>query len=110
MDAVHVVWALLAELGVVTGLVGLLLRRFEKRLDKRDKAKEEKEAARQKYEVLNIKMSFASLSLAEATAEAVQRIPDAHCNGEMHAALDSAKDMKEEYRAFEREQTARSLH
>ena len=110
MDATHVVWALLVELGVVTGLVGLLLRRFEKRLDKRDKVKDEKEAARQKYEVLNIKMSFASLSLAEATAEAVQRIPDAHCNGEMHAALNSAKDMKEEYREFEREQTAKSLH
>lgn len=105
-----IIWCLLGELGILSGFVAFLFHRFEKKLDKRDKAKDEKEAARQKYEVLNIEMSFASLSLAEATAEAVQRIPDAHCNGEMHAALDSAKDMKEKYRAFERERTARSLH
>lgn len=106
----QIIWALLGELGIVTGVVGILLRRFEKRLDKRDRAKDQKEEARQQYEVLNIKMSFASLSVAEATAEAVQRIPDAHCNGEMHAALESAKAAKEEYRAFEMKQTARSLH
>lgn len=110
MDEVNVIWALLAELGIVTGLIGILLRRFEKRLEKRDKAKEEKEEARKRYDILNIRMSFASLSLAEATAEAVQRIPDTHCNGDMHAALDSAREAKEEYRAFEMERTASSLH
>lgn len=107
---VHIIWALLGELGIVTGLIGILLRRFEKRMEKRDKAKEQKEEARQKYEELNIKMSFASLSLAEATAEAVQRIPDAHCNGEMHDALKEANRIKKEYREFETKQTAKSLH
>ena len=32
----------------------------------------------------------AAIALGEATARAVQRIPDAHCNGDMHAALDYA--------------------
>ena len=30
----------------------------------------------------------------KATAKAVQRIPDAHCNGDMHAALDYASKVK----------------
>jgi len=29
-----------------------------------------------------------------AAARAVQRIPDAHCNGDMHAALDYAAKIK----------------
>ena len=33
-------------------------------------------------------------ALGEATAKAVQRIPDAHCNGDMHAALDYASKVK----------------
>ena len=42
----------------------------------------EKEKARQRYEVYMIKGIMASNTLSEATARAVQRIPDAHCNGD----------------------------
>lgn len=35
-----------------------------------------------------------AIALGEATAKAVQRIPDAHCNGDMHAALDYASKVK----------------
>ena len=38
--------------------------------------------------------SLAAIALGEATAKAVQRIPDAHCNGDMHAALDYASKVK----------------
>ena len=106
----HILWAMLGELGVIAGIVSLLFRRFEKRLDKREKAREEKEEAKLEHDMLTLKMTFASLSLAEATAEAVQRIPDAHCNGDMHTALEKAREAKDEYRSFEMEQTARSLH
>lgn len=37
-----------------------------------------------------------AIALAEATARAVQRIPDAHCNGDMHKALDYAEKVKHE--------------
>ena len=36
----------------------------------------------------------------EATARAVQRIPDAHCNGDMHAALDYAAKIKHAQKDF----------
>lgn len=49
------------------------------------------------YEELQIciyETSLAAIALGEATAKAVQRIPDAHCNGDMHAALDYASKVK----------------
>ena len=39
-------------------------------------------------------------AVREATAKAVQRIPDAHCNGDMHAALDYAAEVKHKQRDF----------
>ena len=39
-------------------------------------------------------------ALAEATAVAVQRIPDAHCNGDMHAALEYATSVKHKQKDF----------
>ena len=44
--------------------------------------------------------SLAAIALGEATAKAVQRIPDAHCNGDMHAALDYAAEVKHKQRDF----------
>lgn len=104
------IWFILGDLGVLAAAIGLMFRRLEKHLDKRDKALEEKEEARLEHDTLTLEMTFASLTLAEATAEAVQRIPDAHCNGDMHDALSKAKAAKDKYRSFEMRQTARSLH
>ena len=105
----NIIWYMLGELGILTGFVALLFRRFEMKLDKRDKEREEKEKAKLEHDTLTLRLNFASLTLAEATAEAVQRIPDAHCNGEMHAALENAREAKGEYRKFETERTVKSL-
>ena len=51
----------------------------------------------------------ASLALGEATARAVQRIPDAHCNGDMHAALDYAQKVKHEQKDFLNEQALKQI-
>ena len=53
-----------------------------------------------KDEVPLIQNTRAALALAEATAVAVQRIPDAHCNGDMHAALEYARKVKHEQKDF----------
>lgn len=74
---------------------------------KREKAREAEEAERTKQE--NSRKIFeknllastnAALAVSEATARAVQRIPDAHCNGDMHAALNYAAKIKREQRDF----------
>ena len=48
--------------------------------------------------------------MGEATAEAVQRIPDAHCNGDMHAALKYTRKIKHEQNDFLMEQGIQALY
>ena len=39
-------------------------------------------------------------ALSEATAKAMQRIPDAKCNGDMHKALDYEQEAKHDLENF----------
>ena len=96
----------------VTGFCFWLVQRRIKKQDEKRKeeekqrhAEEEKrEAAREKQELLLVRGINAAIALGEATAKAVQRIPDAHCNGDMHRALDYAAKVKHEQRDFLDEQ------
>lgn len=47
-------------------------------------------------DIIDTELKAAALALGEATSRAVQRIPDAHCNGDMHAALEYAQKVKHE--------------
>lgn len=62
-------------------------------IDKRDEQRKE-------YEACQLNMIVASMALSKATAKAVQRIPDAHCNGDMDAALNYAEKIKNEQKNF----------
>lgn len=105
-----IVWAVLVAAGIPSAIIGLLIARLNKKMDTREKASEEREQTRIKNQMMLIQLVMASLSLGEATAEAVKRIPDAHCNGDMDGALEYAKKTKAEYRNFEREQTAKAVN
>lgn len=67
----------------------------------------QREKAREEMMVLLIQSNNAAIALGEATARAVQRIPDAHCNGDMHAALNYAGTVKHDMRD---KLTARGVH
>ena len=69
-------------------------------MEKREKKREEQEKIREKQELLMVKSIGAAIALGEATAEAVSRIPDAHCNGDMHKALEYAREIKHEQKDF----------
>ncbi len=77
---------------------------YEAKENARREDEERREAARQKNELMLIRSVNASISLGVATAKAVQRIPDAHCNGDMHAALEYAQQVKHEQKDFLAEQ------
>lgn len=79
-----------AALGIPSAIMGLIVWRIKKRAEKREKAAEERADAREKLLLLLAESVGGSLALGEATARAVQRIPDAHCNGDMHEALANA--------------------
>ena len=103
------IWVVLLSIGVPSAIVGVMVHRVEKKLDKQEKIREQKENARQNHEVIMIELTVSALSLAQSTAEAVQRIPDAGCNGEMQVSLNKAKESLEKYREFERTQTIRAI-
>ena len=97
-------------IGLPTAITAFCFWLLQQRITKRDKAQEERERAREKNEVLIIKGVGAAIALGEATAEAVQRIPDAHCNGDMHAALEYARKVKHEHKEFLTEQSVQALY
>lgn len=101
---------LVTLLGLPTAITAFCFWLLQQRITKRDKAQEERERAREKNEVLIIKGMGAAIALGEATAQAVQRIPDAHCNGDMHAALEYARRVKHEHKEFMTEQSVQALY
>ena len=104
------VGGLVTLLGLPTAITAFCFWLLQQRITKRDKAQEEREQAREQNEVLIIKGMGAAIALGEATAEAVQRIPDAHCNGDMHAALEYARKVKHEHKEFLTEQSVQALY
>lgn len=107
---------------VTVAIVGFFVWLLERSIVKRETARAEEDAKREKareaeeakleaervkqensrkaFEKNLLATSNAALALGEATARAVQRIPDAHCNGDMHAALNYAAKIKHEQRDF----------
>ena len=59
-----------------------------------------KEKARKEFELCMVHGLMASVDLGEATAKAVQRIPDCHCNGDMKGALEEEAKVKKEIQEF----------
>lgn len=85
----------------ITGLVfGIFLYIIKRDLGKRDAAREEKEKNTEKLMLLTLQNTRAISVLATATAKAVQRIPDAKCNGDMKAALEEAAKIQKEEKDF----------
>lgn len=101
----------------VTGFCFWLIeQRIQKETEKREAeekahraAEERREKLREKQEVFLVQGVNAAIALGEATAKAVQRIPDANCNGDMHAALEYAAKVKHEHKDFLTQQGVESL-
>lgn len=110
MEWHEIVLTILGAMSIPAGFTGLCFRRLEKKLDKKQKQQDAKEAARRKNELMIIESVNASIALGEATARAVQRIPDAKCNGDMHAALQYASEIKHKYKDFITEQSVEALY
>lgn len=94
-----VMW-FIASMGIPSAITGLIVWRLERRIAKREKNAEDKEKSRENLLLMLVQSTGASIALGEATAKAVQRIPDAHCNGDMHDALAYAAKVKHEQKDF----------
>ena len=89
-------------MGVPSAFTAYIFRKYEKR-------EEEKERKKDDYQMLILENINAALALGEATARAVQRIPDAKCNGDMSQALVYAQDVKHKQKNFIRKQAIENL-
>lgn len=100
-----ILWTILGATGllsaVVGGIVGIFFRRMEKRLDREEAARKEREEARRKYEIFQVKTLTAVTALSKANAIALK---NGKCNGETKAALEYLDKVKHEQREFLTEQ------
>lgn len=101
--------AIIAAFGIPSALTGFLFWRLQKKIELREQQEVEQERARENLELLNIKATLASITLAEATARAVEKIPDTHCNGDMHSALEYAMGIKHDVRDFLAAQATKAM-
>lgn len=90
----------LIAMGIPTAITGIFVWAFKRHIDKKDAEKLEREKAVEKLMIMVMQTSRATNVLAEATARAVQRIPDAQCNGDMKEALRRASEIQKEEKDF----------
>lgn len=93
-------FAFMEEWGILGAIIGFLVWLLKKYIDDRISEREEREANMEKLMLMMMRTSRATNVLVEATAKAVQRIPDAHCNGDMTAALEKAAAIQKEEKDF----------
>ena len=96
--------------GIPGAVTGVIIWVWQRRMDKRDAAKERREQNREKMELFSLQELMAVSAISCATAEAVQRIPDAHCNGEVTAALEYERSIRHKQRDFLEELGIHALH
>ena len=87
-------WEFLVAAGIPSAITGLFVWWLKVHIDKREAKREEKEKNTENLMLLIMRETRATNVLATATAKAVQRIPDAHCNGDMTDALQKASDIQ----------------
>ena len=90
----------LMSMGIPSAICGLLVWWLKRYIDKREAKAEKREKNIENLIILMMREIRANSVLNEATAKAVQRIPDAHCNGDMTAALERAAKIRKEEEQF----------
>lgn len=94
------IWQFILALGIPSAITGLFFWWLKKSIDKREAKREERDANTEKFMIMMMQEIRATNVLSTATAKAVQRIPDAHCNGDMTSALETAAKIQKEEKEF----------
>ena len=103
MEIAEFIIGILAAAGLMSLPVWFLKRHIDKKEKKREEDERKRIARDEKIEMFMMyimRNGRATNILAEATARAVQRIPDAHCNGDMTKALEDAAKLQKEEKEF----------
>ena len=90
----ELVMAFIVAMGIPSAVMGLIVWRLKGRIEDKEKAQDKKNEDQQELILILVQSTRASI------AKAVQRIPDAHCNGDMHSALEYATSIKHKQKEF----------
>lgn len=91
---------LLLTFGIPTAITGIAIWWFQRRIEKNEAKAKEHEANIESLVLMMIQTSKANTVGITAIAKAVQRIPDAHCNGDMTAALAQMEEIRKKEQQF----------
>lgn len=94
MGLTELIVAFVVAMGIPSAITGVLVWGLKKSIDKRERKREEQEKNTEQMILLIAQNSRATYTLAKATARAVQRIPEAECNGDMTSALSEAEKLQ----------------
>lgn len=86
--------------GIPTAITGLLVWFLKRHIDQTEQRRLDHDKNVEQMILMIMQTSRANYVLTTATAKAVQRIPDAHCNGDMTAALQEAAEIQEKEKDF----------
>ena len=101
--------AIIIAAGIPSALLGLLIWQFKRKIEHRDAIREERERNLEHLMLMMMQTTRANNVLAVATARAVQRIPDAQCNGDMTSALEEAAKIQAAEKDFLVEQGVKHI-
>lgn len=86
--------------GVPTTITGFGIWLIKRKMEKNEQRHIEKENNLEALILMMIQTTRANAVGITAIAEAIQRIPDAHCNGDMTKALEHMKSIQEKEKNF----------
>lgn len=85
---------------ITTTVLSVIVWLFKKHLDKSEKLRQEREKNLEDLILKMMQSTRASCVCVRAIASAVQRIPDAHCNGDMTRALATMDAAQQDEKQF----------
>lgn len=94
------IWEIVLMFGVPSAITGFGVWLIKRKIEKNEKQRTEKENNLQDLVLMMLQTTRANAVGITAVAKAIQRIPDAHCNGDMTKALEYMKTVQEKEKDF----------
>lgn len=94
------VWEIILLFGVPSAITGFGVWLIKRKIEKNEKRYNEKENNLEDLVLMMLQTTRANAVGITAVAKAIQRIPDAHCNGDMTKALEYMKTIQEKEKDF----------
>ena len=100
---------ILALFAIPSSITGLFVWWVKKKLDQQEERQLEREKNQEKLMVMMMNSTKANSIGIQAVARAVQRIPDAHANGDIDSAIEEMNKLQQEEDNFLTEQGVKHI-